>query len=320
LKYNGFNALITLLFTLICTASFGADEQASKPASLRVMSFNLWHGGDAGKQPLEQTAAVIKAAKADIVGLQETHGYEKKKDEPRPDHAEKLAAMLGWHYLDQGGRTGIISRYKIVANTPMKWGAKIQLEGGQSVWHFNAHFAPTPYQPYQLLNIPYFDAPFIKTAEQAVNEAKKARSKQVSTMLEEVKAHATDGAAIFITGDFNEPSHLDWTTAVAKAGKCPLPVEWPTTKAVMDAGFLDAIRVIHPDPLTRPAHTWTPITDITDAKDRHDRIDFVFARGKDIRITAAQIVGESKASADIIVSPYPSDHRAVVVEVRMSKD
>src|SRR5688572_10283536 len=47
--------------------------------SIRVMSFNLWHGGDAGKQPLSQTLEVIRAAKADIVGLQETGGYELPK-------------------------------------------------------------------------------------------------------------------------------------------------------------------------------------------------------------------------------------------------
>ncbi len=42
--------------------------------STRVMTFNLWEGGDAGKQPLSQTLEVIRAAKADVVGLQETLG------------------------------------------------------------------------------------------------------------------------------------------------------------------------------------------------------------------------------------------------------
>ena len=39
-----------------------------------MLSFNLWVGGDAGKQPLDRTVEVIKRSQADIVGLQETGG------------------------------------------------------------------------------------------------------------------------------------------------------------------------------------------------------------------------------------------------------
>ena len=90
---------IGCVFCLIFTSMVSAQEKPAKVESIRVMSFNLWHGGDDGKQPLEKTAAVIKAGKADIVGLQETHGHAPQKDAPRPDHAVKLAAMLGWQSL-----------------------------------------------------------------------------------------------------------------------------------------------------------------------------------------------------------------------------
>ena len=41
--------------------------------SVRVMSYNIHRGGVVHlKQPLSQTAKVIQAAKADIVGIQET--------------------------------------------------------------------------------------------------------------------------------------------------------------------------------------------------------------------------------------------------------
>ncbi len=65
---------------------------------------------------------MIKAAKADVVGLQESHGEE--RDGVRPDAAAVIAQQLGWHYFDQGDDdTGIISRYKLVGSTPKKWGA-----------------------------------------------------------------------------------------------------------------------------------------------------------------------------------------------------
>jgi endonuclease/exonuclease/phosphatase family metal-dependent hydrolase len=261
---------------------------------------------------------VIKAAGADIVGLQEMIGPAPAEGQPRPIQARNLANMLGWYYVDQENNTcGIISRYKITGHTPGKWGAAIELPDGRTVHVFNVHLPSTPYQPYQLLSIPYYGGSFISTAEEAIESARLSRGNQVDAMLAEVKEHAADSDVVFIVGDFNEPSHLDWTDEAAEAGKCPLPVDWPATRAVMDVGFVDAYRAAHPSPLTHPGYTWTPTTDITDTNDRHDRIDFVFARGKGIRVTSAMVVGESKTYADVVVTPWPSDHRAVVAEIAL---
>lgn len=301
--------------TSLSTAVEGAEPTAE---IVRVMSFNLWQGGDAGKQPLDQTVVVIKKAGADIVGLQETAGYA-QDDEPRPDRGAEIARRLGWHYLDQGERTGIISRFKIVAATPRKWGARLELPSGRQLYVFNAHLAASPYQPYQLLGIPYGDGAFLKTEREAVRAAQDARGGQVARMLDEVKAILPDGLPVFITGDFNEPSYLDWTPAAVKANLCPLAVQWPSTQAVEAAGFHDAYRRVHPDPTRQRGLTWTPTTTADDPQDRHDRIDFAFAGGA-VKIRAAEVVGEAPEFADIVVTPYPSDHRAVVAEVELLND
>jgi endonuclease/exonuclease/phosphatase family metal-dependent hydrolase len=300
-----------------CALGFllGGSLTAVAGETLRVMTFNLWHGGDAGKQPLSQTVEVIRAAGSDLVGLQETHGYETSPGAPRPDHGRKLAALLGWHYFDQGTRTGILSRHPIVTNSPGKWGALVRLPSGCEVWHFNVHFAAAPYQPYQLLGIPYFDAPFLKTAEEAVRAARAARGRQVDRLLDDLRPALAGGKPVFLTGDFNEPSHQDWTPRAAVAGKCPLPVEFPATLAVTRAGMKDAFRIAHPDEVARPGWTWTPITSPDDPKERHDRIDFVFVSSANTSVTRCVVVGESSAFADIVVQPYPSDHRAVVATV-----
>ena len=47
-------------------------SQGKENLTLRVMTFNIWVGGSAGKQPVEQTTKVIRESKADIVGMQET--------------------------------------------------------------------------------------------------------------------------------------------------------------------------------------------------------------------------------------------------------
>jgi endonuclease/exonuclease/phosphatase family metal-dependent hydrolase len=284
---------------------------------IRVMTFNLWHGGDAGKQPPSQTLEVIRAAKADIVGLQETGGYEKEKGAGRPDHGRKLAELLGWSYLDQGERTGILSRFPIVTNTPRKWGAIIRLSSGREVRMFNAHLNHAPYQPYQLAGIPYANGRFIKTAEEAVEEARKARGAQVERLLSELKPALASGQPVFVTGDFNEPSHLDWTARAAAAGKCQLAVEYPATLAVTRAGMMDAFRVAFPDYVAHRGWTWTPPTSPDDPTDRHDRIDFVFFGGAGVVVKQCEVVGESSSTAHIVVQPYPSDHRAVVATVEL---
>jgi endonuclease/exonuclease/phosphatase family metal-dependent hydrolase len=303
---------LLLACALLAGSSFAAVG-AAQP--IRVMTFNLWHGGDAGKQPLSQTVEVVRRARADIVGLQETHGHE--KGGVRPDNGRKLAEMLGWNYFDQGERTAILSRFPIITNTPRKLGVSLRLPNGREVWMFNVHLMHAPYQPYQLLGIPYADGRFIKTAAEAVSEARKARGGQVERLIAELKPALASGQPVFLTGDFNEPSHQDWTQRAAKAGKCPIAVEFPTTLAVTSAGMRDVYRTIFADEVAKPGWTWTPTTRPNDPKDRHDRIDFVYIAGRNAVVKNCEVVGEDQQFADIIVQPYPSDHRGVVATIEL---
>jgi hypothetical protein len=139
-------------------------------------------------------------------------------------------------------------------------------------------------------------------------------------MLAEVQQVLPEQTPVFITGDFNEPSYLDWTPRAARARTCPIPVAWPATKAVVEAGFVDAYRQADPDELAQRGLTWTPISSESDPRDRHDRIDFVFVGGGAVAVKAVEVVGESQPPADIVVAPYPSDHRAVVATIQLGGD
>jgi exodeoxyribonuclease-3 len=170
---------------------------------------------------------------------------------------------------------------------------------------------PYPYQPYQLLGIPKGkDA--IKTEAEAIAAASKTRGHQIEGLLEKIGTLPNKDLPVFVTGDFNEPSHLDWTAAAAKSGRHPVKVAYPGSKAMAKKGFLDAWRAFRPDEMKHPGYTWTPVTKPDNPKDHHDRIDFVYFKGKHIEVKNMSIVGENKKNADIVVSPYPSDHRAVV--------
>lgn len=50
-----------------------------------------------------------------------------------------------------------------------------------------------------------------------------------------------DGKAdVAVTGDFNEPSHLDWTEVAAKSGRHPIKVDYPSSLEMAKAGFSDS--------------------------------------------------------------------------------
>jgi exodeoxyribonuclease III len=78
--------------------------------------------------------------------------------------------------------------------------------------------------------------------------------------------------------------------------------------------MVDAYRGVHPNPVSHPGWTWTPITSEDDPNDRHDRIDMIFT-GPGIVTASTAIVGERFERANIVVRPYPSDHRALVIKV-----
>jgi exonuclease III len=311
-----------------CVAFARAAVEDASPAgdAVRVLSFNLFVGGETLGRPLAETAGIIRKTEADVVGLQETHAKD-ARGEMTIDNGSKLAALLGseWSYLAQPTRRGILTRMTIVRASRGKHGALLRDGAGREWWMFNVHLPAAPYQPYMLVGIKYGREPaFIKTEEEAIRSARGARGKDVDALLADIRAE-TDGKRdgdgrrpVVVTGDFNEPSHEDWTDAAAKAGLCPIKVEYPTVKALTDIGFRDAYRAMYPSPIKNPGYTWTPTTSPDDPKDRHDRIDFVLARG--VEVQDAQVVGEKPEAAGIVVQPWPSDHRAVLAVLRPRGD
>ena len=313
---------------LIGAAGLAAACGSEDETEVTAMSFNVWGGGANEDKPIDETVAAIEKAGADIVGVQETRTEGKVCTAEYcpakgPSVAQELADALGFEVHEQKvsesnsslqWANAILSRYPIEGPTPDDTGVEIDVDG-KSVYAFNIHLDDAPYQPYQLLDIKYGKAPFIDTEAQAIASAEDTRGEGIALLKEEL-AEADDADATFVFGDFNEPSGRDWTQEAVDAGNQPIVVDWPSTQALEDEGFVDAYREANPDPVSRPAFTWTPTSKPTVKWDHHDRIDFVFARGDDLEVKESSIVGESEATAEIVVDPWPSDHRAVVAEVK----
>ena len=308
--------IITGTLLAVASAFVTALHAQTEEESIRVMSYNIHRGGVVMlKQPLSQTSKVIQSAQADIVGIQETRS-------PRGDKLEELAKLLGWNH-DMGKGSQILTRYEILES--LNSGVKIKLDSGKEAYVFNLHLPSHPYQPYQLLGIrPKWhkhtnDITFIKTEAETIKWAKKARGRELSKLLRLIRSIPDKQAPIFVVGDFNEPSHLDWTERAAKAGRHPIKVEYPNSLAMIKAGFTDAYRAIYHDEMKHPGYTWSSFYKFDDPTTHHDRIDFVYFKGKGIKLTEVKIVGENQKDADIVISPYPSDHRAVVANFKLTK-
>jgi exodeoxyribonuclease III len=286
-------ALAMFLSTLLTASAVHGQD------SLKVASYNILVGGTGAGQPLSRTAAVIQASGADIVGIQEALGS-----------TAQIAAMLGWNFrvlsADYGSETGnvdnaILSRFPITQT--LRSGVRVEIAPGKEAYVFDTHLAAYPYQPYDLRDR------LITTEAQAISGANNARGAQINLVLAEAAPYVSAGRAVFLTGDMNEPSHLDWTAAAATARIHQIKVAWPASLSTVNAGFRDSYREIHPDEVALPGNTWTPMPGSGEV---HDRIDFVYSSGAGLTTTNSQIVGESTARANIVVLPYPSDHRAVV--------
>ncbi|MGE3240538.1 MAG: endonuclease/exonuclease/phosphatase family protein [Pirellulales bacterium] len=285
------------------TAGPGTIAGAQTTTSLRVMSYNIWLGG-ANAGPLSRTVGVIQTAQADIIGIQE-----------RGSNGQAIASALGYHYQSLGGSTAIISRFPIVQT--LTYGVKVQLAPLQEAFVFDVHLAAYPYQPYDIRD------GLITTEAQAIAAAQATRGAATTALVDNMSSALATGVPVFLTGDFNEPSHLDWTSEAAAAGMhFGMQVDWPASSAVVNAGLTDAFRELRPDEVADPAFTWTPGYPAPNVPDDEvfDRIDFVYYAGNGVTPSLAQTLGynANDGSTDIAIQPYPSDHRAVVVEFDVS--
>lgn len=264
------------------------------PTELDVMTFNIWLGG--GLVDFHQVAASIEAAGADVVGLQEAAG-----------HVDEIAAQLGW-YAEP--RMHIVSRYPIIvppgSDGHVAW---LQLAPGQVVAIANVHLPSDPYGPTLVRDGEPLEAILANEAD--------TRMPALEPLLPVWSEVIESGVPLLLTGDFNTPSHRDWTEA--SVGSLPhvrYAVEWPVTVAIEAIGMVDTFRAVN-DVDDDPGRTWTygyPYPRLA-ADETIDRIDMVFASdGSEVR--ASRVVGQQGTpDLDVPIDPYPADHRAVVSTV-----
>lgn len=298
---------VPLAAALLCTAagSAAAGPPGDDDATFGVVSLNAWHGGTQVDDGVAKTEAFVRSSGADVFGMQETEGTL----------ADELAGRLGWHSY-QTGDVALLSRYPIVERFQSRVGvgARMQLDDGRQAVVWTVHLNYTPYGPY--------DACFDHMTPQQIldREESSGRVDEIRETLEkmapQIEQARAGGAPVFLTGDFNAPSHLDWTGA-AQDSHCGYTVQWPTSVAVAEAGLADSFREANADPVATPGNTWSPVypkhDGSTGADEPQDRIDFVHHAGSARTVSStAEVRGEPAPVPDHAGNEWPTDHAAVV--------
>lgn len=281
-----------LAAALLALSASAHAEEAPGAVTLRVMTFNVWYGGE--QVSLEKIGEAIRAADPDVVGLQEADR-----------NLERIAEVAGMPYVDP--RRRILSRWPIFDS-----GAGVRTEAGPSPYSttaldkdsLHAFVMVRPGRVVAVSNVHLssgFDEAEIRVAE--------------AEPLAALGRLAADGTPVFLTGDFNTSSHLD-PPGTKRRGRddSERPLERAVTRLLADAGLRDSYREAHPDAAASPGYTWSPGAPhpLVDEDGNRTRIDYVFTAGR-TKTLDSRIVGEAGGPyTDIPVSPWPSDHRAVV--------
>lgn len=175
--------LAALLLPVIAPAQGAAADET---VTLRVMTFNVWYGGE--QVSLEKIAEAIRAADPDIVGLQEADR-----------NLERIAAAAGMTYVDP--RRRLLSRWPIFDS-----GSGIRTETDPAPYSttaldHDALHAWVMVRPGKVVAVSNVHL----SSGAGLAELRLAETEPLTAL----GRLAADGTPVFLTGDFNSASHLD---------------------------------------------------------------------------------------------------------------
>jgi exonuclease III len=340
---------LIIFMALLCQISFAQNNniKAQKSILLKVLQFNIWQEGTVVEGGFDAIIDEIIRTKADLITLSEVRNYNNSRLDKRL--VEALAAKGYQYYAEKSLDTGLLSRFPIKQQWdffPVKddhgsiTKALIDIQGTEVVL-YSAHldyrncslYLPRGYDgsTWKELALPITETKLI-----AEDNLKSQRDEAIDAFIADAKNEKAKGRIVILGGDFNEPSHLDWTKATCNLyDHRGITMPWRNTLALEKAGYKDAYREIYPNPVSHPGFTFPADNPAVDIKklawspkaDDRDRIDFIFfAPDKRLKINDAILVGPRgsvvrnqrvlETSQDTFNTPtgiWPTDHKAVLV-------
>ncbi|MCY2926536.1 MAG: endonuclease/exonuclease/phosphatase family protein [Planctomycetota bacterium] len=268
---------------------------APPPHTLRVLTLDLQ-----GAATVLHAANAIQLADADLVALQEPG-----------ESLAAIAAQLGCyhHVLRPPAGPAILSRFPIARTSTDS--VEVQPFPGPGVCLFNVVLPPLP-----------TIGALVKRASTAADReaaavARAAHNADVQALLAQAEPHVKAGQSVFLAGEFNEPSHLDWTASTSAMGRHGgRIVAWPTSQALLAGGLKDVFRALHADELDHPGLTF-PLAPAA-GQDEGDRLDFIYYTGPALRPASVQLLGPDSKAPHLSYAPFPSGRRGLVAAFTVS--
>lgn len=256
--------------------------------TMKLMGFNIFHGGhELGQEVgVERVIEVIKESKAEVIGIIETYGS-----------GAIIADALGYYLYLRSSNLSIMSKYPIVETYDISQSfncsaATIQISQDQTINYVNLWLDYMPNTDQAIRER--------QPVEQIIGDEQKTRAKELRTILKELEPLMDRNIPLFVSGDFNIASHLDWIEE-AKDIHQGYMIEWPTSKLMIEAGFKDSYRELFPDPVKHQCLTWSPMSKL----DLQYRIDFIYYKGNSVQATDSKMI-------DYHPVRFPSDHAAMI--------
>lgn len=320
--------LKTQLTALACALSlFAARPTAERTADLddelRVLAWNVLHGANDVEQGPEKALAVIREARPDVVLLQESYDI----DGERPKLGAWLAGELGWNsYQGESTHLCVLTPLEIDARFfHDAWhgvGARLTDEQGRSLVAYSIWIDYRAYITGELRDHPEMSDEELLAAE-SVRSKRLPQAQAIIKHLEEAGQLDLD-VPLLVGGDWNTPSHMDWTLDTARVFKNRRALPLPVSLAMHGAGFGDSFRDVYPNPVQHPGITWSPMfRGDEDREQGFERIDRVYLRDSRsdsapwrLVPTAATVYPEVWEDDEIPTAQrdFPSDHGAVLIE------
>jgi hypothetical protein len=302
------------IFCLLMTAG------AMAATDISFMAFNIWHAGTSVANGQTKIRNALVAANADVIGFSEV---ENTNGDWTTKMRDSLAAVGKTYYRGYvSGDVSLLSKYPITSSAMISGqtqvarflldvnGSPVTVIVGHLDYQWYACYLPRGYNgsspDWNMIDDGAGNpAPVTNVSQILSYNLSSGRDESVRAILTYVR---TRTEPIVLLGDFNEPSHRDWTSRTKDMfDHHGIVVPWQTTKVLEDSGFVDAYRQIFPDEVLNPGFTWPSYahgvasTSWTPKADERDRIDFIFHKGAGITAQFAALVGP-KASYVVNVS------------------
>ena len=339
----------TLLLLLLMV--FGLSS-CQKTETFKVLQFNIWQEGTVVEGGFEALADEIVRSNADFVTLSEVRNYRNTRFCDRIVEALKKRGETYYSFYTED--SGLLSRYPISDSTTVyplndDRGSIYRLVSKKDGQEFAVYTAHLDYRNCAYYDVRGYDGNTWEKEEPVTNidsililNKASVRDDAIANFLAEAQKDREAGRIVILGGDFNEPSHLDWTEATKDLfDHHGAVVPWDCSMMLAEAGFFDTYRSLYPDPVKYPGFTcpadckdidlkrlvWSP-----EADDR-DRIDFIlYAPFEGLSLTDVSIVGPkgdilrgervTEETSDPIIEPiavWPTDHKAVLATFTLTK-